>query len=114
MRAYLINPKLHRVHDIELPDNTDDTAYLAALQTHLPLILRHFQPQMVWYLAGVDPYVGDKLGRLALTLEGLRQRDAYVLSTCRQAGMPVVTTMGGGYAPQIEDIVKAIEKVAAY
>ena len=93
--------------DIELPDNTADAAYLATLQTHLPAILRCFQPQMVWYLAGVDPYVGDKLGRLALTLEGLRQRDTYVLSTCYQTGIPVVTTMGGGYAPQIEDIVEA-------
>ena len=93
--------------DIELPDHTDDTAYLAALQTHLPAILKRFQPQMVWYLAGVDPYMGDRLGRLALTLEGLRQRDAYVLTTCYQAGIPVVTTMGGGYAPQIEDIVEA-------
>src|SRR5262249_46976079 len=79
----------------------------AVLQTHLSVILRNFQPQMVWYLAGVDPYVGDKLGRLALTLEGLRQRDAYVLSTCYQAGIPIVTTMGGGDAPQIEDIVEA-------
>lgn len=93
--------------DLELPDNTDDTAYLMVLQTHLPAILARFQPQMVWYLAGVDPYVGDKLGRLALTLDGLRQRDAYVLATCYQAGIPVVTTMGGGYAPQIEAIVEA-------
>ena len=61
------------------------------LQTHLPAVLERFEPQMVWYLAGVDPYVGDKLGRLALTLEGLRQRDAYVLSTCHR--IPVVTTM---------------------
>ena len=74
--------------DIEFPDGTDDAAYLAALQTHLPAVLERFQPQMVWYLAGVDPYVGDKLGRLALTLEGLRQRDAYVLSTCHRAGHP--------------------------
>src|SRR5436309_2872204 len=86
--------------DIEFPDGTDDAAYLAALQTHLPTVLADFQPQMVWYLAGVDPYVGDKLGRLALTLEGLQQRDAYVLSTCHRAGIPVVTTIGGGYAPQ--------------
>jgi acetoin utilization deacetylase AcuC-like enzyme len=93
--------------DIEFPDGTEDAAYLAALQMHLPAVLERFQPQMVWYLAGVDPYVGDKLGRLALTLEGLRQRDAYVLSTCRRAGIPVVTTMGGGYAPHIEDIVEA-------
>jgi acetoin utilization deacetylase AcuC-like enzyme len=93
--------------DVELPDGTDDTAYLTALQTHLPAILERFQPQMVWYLAGVDPYVGDQLGRLALTLEGLQQRDAYVLSTCRRTGLPVVTTMGGGYAPHIDDIVEA-------
>jgi acetoin utilization deacetylase AcuC-like enzyme len=93
--------------DIELPDGTDDAAYLAALQRHLPAVLEHFEPQMVWYLAGVDPYVGDTLGRLALTMEGLWQRDAYVLSICRRAGLSVVTTMGGGYAPQIEDIVKA-------
>ena len=51
--------------------------------------------------------MGDKLGRLALTLKGLRQRDAYVLSTCYEAGIAVVTTMGGGYAPQIDDIVEA-------
>jgi len=93
--------------DIEFPDGTEDAAYLATLQTHLPTVLERFQPQMVWYLAGVDPYVGDKLGRLALTLEGLQQRDAYVLSTCHRAGIPVVTTIGGGYAPQIEDIVEA-------
>jgi acetoin utilization deacetylase AcuC-like enzyme len=93
--------------DIALPDATDDTAYMAALQTHVPAILRRFRPQMVWYLAGVDPYSGDTLGRLALTLHGLRQRDAYVLTTCYQAGIPLVTTMGGGYAPQIDDIVEA-------
>jgi acetoin utilization deacetylase AcuC-like enzyme len=93
--------------DVEFPDGTDDATYLSALQTHLPAILERFQPQMIWYLAGVDPYMGDKLGRLALTLAGLRQRDAYVLSTCRRAGLPVVTTMGGGYAPHIDDIVEA-------
>ncbi|MGE3536314.1 MAG: histone deacetylase [Candidatus Tectimicrobiota bacterium] len=93
--------------DIELPDGTTDDAYLEVLCAHLPRVLECFQPQMVWYLAGVDPYAGDKLGRLALSLDGLRQRDAYVLQTCWQAGLPVVTTMGGGYAPQIEDVVEA-------
>jgi acetoin utilization deacetylase AcuC-like enzyme len=93
--------------DIALPDGTDDAAYLAVLQTHLPIVLERFQPQMVWYLAGVDPYVGDTLGRLALTLTGLHQRDAYVFATCVQARLPVVTTMGGGYAPDIEHIVEA-------
>jgi acetoin utilization deacetylase AcuC-like enzyme len=70
-------------------------------------MLARFQPQMVWYLAGVDPYEGDRLGRMFLSLEGLRQRDAYVLSICRQGRIPVVITMGGGYAPQIDDIVEA-------
>jgi len=79
--------------DIEFPDGTDDAVYLAALQTHLPAVLERFQPQMVWYLAGVDPYVGDQLGRLALTLEGLQQRDAYVLSTCHRAGIPAVEAL---------------------
>lgn len=93
--------------DIELPDGTDDAAYLATLRQHLPLVLERFQPQMVWYLAGVDPYHGDALGRLALSVEGLRQRDAYVLGTCVAARIPVVTTMGGGYALDIDALVEA-------
>lgn len=93
--------------DIALPDGTDDAAYLAALQAHVPQVLHEARPELVWYQAGVDPYHGDKLGRLSLTLEGLRQRDRYVLETCRAANIPVVVTMGGGYAPRIEDIVEA-------
>lgn len=93
--------------DIALPDGTDDAAYLAALQEYVPAILQRFRPDMVWYLAGADPYVGDTLGRLALSLEGLRQRDVYVLEICRQEGIPVVITLGGGYAPQVQDIVQA-------
>jgi len=93
--------------DIALPDGTDDDAYLAALRAHVPRVLREARPELVWYQAGVDPYVGAKLGRLSLSLEGLRQRDQYVLETCRAAHIPVVVTMGGGYAPRIEDIVEA-------
>jgi acetoin utilization deacetylase AcuC-like enzyme len=93
--------------DVALPDDTDDAAYLQALQTHVPRMLHEARPELVWYQAGVDPYEGDKLGRLSLTLEGLRQRDQYVLETCRAAHIPVVVTMGGGYAPRIEDIVEA-------
>ncbi len=93
--------------DVVLPDGTDDAAYLEALQAHVPRMLHEARPELVWYQAGVDPYVGDKLGRLSLTHEGLRQRDQYVLATCRAAKIPVVVTMGGGYAPQIEDIVEA-------
>jgi acetoin utilization deacetylase AcuC-like enzyme len=93
--------------DIALPDDTKDEAYLEALRAHIPALLQQVQPEMVWYLAGADPYVGDRLGRLSLSLQGLRQRDAYVLDTCRRAGVPVVITLGGGYAPQIQDIVQA-------
>ena len=93
--------------DIALPDDTRDGAYLEALRRHIPAVLQQAQPEMVWYLAGADPYVGDRLGRLSLSLQGLRQRDAYVLDTCRRAGVPVVITLGGGYAPQIQDIVQA-------
>ncbi|MGQ4808248.1 Acetoin utilization protein AcuC [Candidatus Entotheonellaceae bacterium PAL068K] len=93
--------------DVPLPDHTDDTAYLRALQTHLPTVLSHFRPDMVWYLAGVDPYVGDTLGRLALSLPGLQQRDTYVIATCCRAGVPVVITLGGGYAAEVNHMVEA-------
>ena len=93
--------------DIGLADGVDDAAYLAVLEAHVPSILRHFAPDVVWYIAGVDPYFGDTLGRLALTIEGLKQRDTYVLTACIQAHIPVVVTLGGGYAPALADIVEA-------
>jgi len=93
--------------DIALPDGTGDAVYLSLLQTHVAAILQDFQPDMVWYLAGVDPYVGDKLGRLALSLEGLYQRDRVVIQACHDAVIPLVITLGGGYAPQMHDIVAA-------
>ncbi len=93
--------------DVALPDATDDGAYLAALRAHVPTVLAKSQPELVWYQAGVDPLHSDKLGRLALSMDGLKQRDHYVLESCREAGIPVVVTLGGGYAPEIEDIVEA-------
>ena len=93
--------------DVPLPDGTVDAEYLAALDDALETVQREFRPQMVWYLAGVDPYAGDRLGRLALSLDGLRRRDVRVLSFFRNADVPLVTTMGGGYAPQIEAVVGA-------
>jgi acetoin utilization deacetylase AcuC-like enzyme len=93
--------------DIALPDDTGDAAYLAALRTYVPAVLRQVEPALVWYQGGVDPYHGDKLGRLALSQKGLWERDIYVLAACRAAGVPVVVTLGGGYALHMQDIVEA-------
>ena len=64
------------------------------------------RPDIAFYLGGADPYEGDKLGRLSLSIAGLRARDRFVLSACRQAGLPVVTVMSGGYAAKIDDTVE--------
>ena len=93
--------------DIALPNGTGDEAYLQILAEHVPAILREFQPDFVFYQAGVDPYERDRLGKLKLTLAGLRARDEYVLAQCKQAGVPVATTMGGGYAKEITETVEA-------
>lgn len=91
--------------DVAFPDGTRDEAYLPALATHLPVVLADTRPDIVFYLAGADPYEGDRLGRLALTIEGLRQRDRFVFDECRSRAIPVVVVMSGGYAPDVEAIV---------
>lgn len=91
--------------DIELPDGTSDGAYLNALSANLPQVLGQ-QPEIVFYLAGADPYVGDKLGRLAVSIPGLRARDELVLQTCYEEEIPVVTVMSGGYGEDISDTVE--------
>ena len=90
--------------DIELPDNTSDEAYLQVLANHLPKVFRH-NPEIVFYLAGADPYIGDKLGRLALSFDGLLHRDEMVLNECYEREVPVVTVMSGGYGQNISDTV---------
>lgn len=92
--------------DIDLPDGTGDAAYLAALREALPAVLA-FRPQIIFYQAGVDPLEADRLGRLALTLNGLAQRDRAVIETARAAEIPLVLTMGGGYARPIDPTVEA-------
>lgn len=89
--------------DIELPDGTTDAAYLAALDTGLSQTFERGQPELVIYLAGADPYAGDRLGRLNLSMEGLAERDRRVLSRCREKSLPVALAMAGGYAQPIED-----------
>ena len=91
--------------DVALPDRTADAAYLEALHTHLTTVLNGHRPDFVFYLAGADPYEGDRLGRLKLTIDGLRRRDEMVFDACRTAGLPVAVTMSGGYAPDVEAIV---------
>ena len=91
--------------DVELPDGTGDDEYLETLARHLPRAFEH-APEIVFYLGGADPYAGDKLGRLSLSIDGLRQRDETVLRECRERGVPVATVMSGGYAADIDDTVE--------
>ena len=91
--------------DIHLPDGTGDDAYLAALSDGLAQALERSAAELAIFLAGADPFIGDRLGRLALTRDGLARRDELVLTTCRDAGLPVAVTMAGGYARELDDIV---------
>jgi acetoin utilization deacetylase AcuC-like enzyme len=91
--------------DIELQDRTGDEEYLATLEQALHRIALH-EPDIIFYLAGADPFVKDKLGRLALTIDGLRRRDEMVLRFAREIGVSIVTTMSGGYAADIADTVE--------
>jgi len=92
--------------DIHLPNGVTDEAYLAYLHEAIPKILDDFQPDLVLYQAGADPYEYDQLGSLALTIAGLKTRDAFVFEQCRQRGIPVAATLGGGYAYHTEDTVQ--------
>ncbi len=91
--------------DVELPDGMKDAEYLETLAKHLPQIFAH-RPDIIFYLGGADPFAGDKLGRLSLSIAGLYERDALVLEECRARGVPVVTVMSGGYAENIQDTVE--------
>jgi acetoin utilization deacetylase AcuC-like enzyme len=90
--------------DIALPDRTADAEYLHHLQQVLPEVIA-FRPDVIFYQSGVDSLAGDRLGRLALTVDGLKQRDQMVLETSR--GIPLVVTLGGGYADPIERTAEA-------
>lgn len=91
--------------DVELPDDAGDAEYLAALERGACTALSAAQPDLAIYLAGADPYLDDRLGRLRLSKAGLGERDRMVLGLCRDAGVPVAITMAGGYARRIEDSV---------
>ena len=91
--------------DVELEDGTGDEPYLAHLAHSVDMILRTHRPEVVFYLAGADPFEGDRLGRLELTIDGLQRRDELVMDRCCGTGLPVVVTMSGGYATNVDDIV---------
>jgi acetoin utilization deacetylase AcuC-like enzyme len=92
--------------DLALEAELEDEAYLALLAEHLPALLQEVRPDLVFFNAGVDPHVGDRLGRLALSEEGLVRRERLVLETCLAAGVPVAAVLGGGYAPDLEQLVR--------
>jgi acetoin utilization deacetylase AcuC-like enzyme len=91
--------------DVNLPDGTGDKEYLAWLDQALSAGLRQFQPDLLCYLAGADPYQEDQLGGLALTIEGLKKRDLMVFRAARAHNIPVMVTYAGGYARKVEDTV---------
>lgn len=90
--------------DVALPDRTGEAAYLAALAEGLAEALDRAAPDFAFYNAGVDPWEGDRLGRLSLTLDGLRRRDRLVLETLRARGLPVAAALGGGYSRDPEEL----------
>lgn len=91
--------------DIALADGTTDDTYLEMLQTGLEQSLAAGPFDLAVYLAGADPFIGDRLGRMSLSKSGLSRRDQMTLEACRRASLPLAITMSGGYANDIEDIV---------
>jgi len=91
--------------DVNLPAGTSDSHSLSAMRQAVEQSIKTFQPEFVFYLAGADPFAGDRLGQLELTKLGLCQRDEWIFSTFQQRNIPVAVSMAGGYANDIEDIV---------
>ena len=100
------HPKPPSTIDINLPDGTGDDDYLAILDKHLHQAFNDFVPQILFYVAGADPYREDQLGGLALTMEGLARRDAMVFDYARRHGAPAAIALAGGYARRVEDTVE--------
>jgi len=98
--------KTRSCFDLGLPDGTGDDRYLAALAAHLPAALDGFAPDLILYQAGVDPHRDDKLGRLALSDEGLRARDRFVMHEARHRQLPLASVLGGGYGGDRLDVAR--------
>ncbi len=93
--------------DVGLADGTEDNDYLKHLFELLPNLIKQEKPDFVFYLAGVDPLQSDKLGRLSLSVEGLKQRDLFVMELCKLNKIPLIISMGGGYSEDIKVIIDA-------
>ncbi len=98
-------PKPPSTVDVNLPDGMGDADYLAILEKYLHRSFEEFSPQLLFYVAGADPYREDQLGGLALTMEGLARRDVLVLGYAQRNQVPLAVTLAGGYARKIEDTV---------
>jgi acetoin utilization deacetylase AcuC-like enzyme len=99
--------KEHSDLDVELEDGIRDKDYLVTLEQSLDRILSDFHPEFVFYQCGVDILETDKLGKLAVSMDGIKKRDELVFQTVRQLGVPVVCSMGGGYSADTRQIVEA-------
>ena len=93
--------------DIEFDDNTNDKEYLKVLKETIPKVIDQFQPEFIFYLSGVDVLQNDKLGRLSLTLNGCKERDKFILQTCKVNSIPLQVSMGGGYSIVLKNIIEA-------
>lgn len=98
-------PKEKSSLDVGLPLRTDDKTYAELLEKSMQKILKDFKPDIIFYVAGADPFKGDQLSGLNVTIEGLKQRDSIVFSTAGQLHVPVVVTLAGGYAADINNTV---------
>lgn len=100
------SPKPPSDLDLNLPDGITDADYLAILEQGIQQAFTEFHPDVVFYVAGADPYREDQLGGLALSIEGLKRRDRLVFEHVRRLGIPVAITLAGGYARRVEDTVR--------
>jgi acetoin utilization deacetylase AcuC-like enzyme len=98
--------KARSFRDVSLADGTGDADYLAILERELDALIAHHRPELILYQGGVDVFEGDRLGRLALSLEGIAARDTLVAKRARAAGVPMAATLGGGYGSDVMEIAE--------
>ena len=93
--------------DLEFDDGTGDSEYLRELREKIPKLIDDFEPEFIFYLAGVDVLKNDKLGRLSLSVAGCKERDRFIINLCKTNNIPVQVSMGGGYSIHLKEIIDA-------